>query len=79
MIAINAIWIGCDTEVYDAEGMMDADLQWVIGENYFCFYFTLEIIVRFGAYEKKRSCTREAWFVFDGFLVAAMFLSLIHI
>ena len=45
MIAINAIWIGCDTEVNDAEGMMDADLQWVIGENFLCFYFTFAIIV----------------------------------
>merc|ERR1711963_90853 len=38
-------------------------------ENIFCLVFTVEIILRLKAYNKKRRCFFDAWFVFDAILV----------
>lgn len=72
VISINAIWIGVDTDLNTAASLMTAEMRWVIGENFFCFYFTFEVIVRFVAYDRKVSCFTDAWFVFDSILVACM-------
>jgi hypothetical protein len=43
-------------------------------ENVFCVYFTGEVVIRFFAYQYKRDCLTDAWFVFDGVLVSLMVL-----
>lgn len=72
VIAFNAIWISIDTDNNDALTLKDAPLIFQIAENGFCVYFTLEWLIRFLSFEKKRNCIRDAWFCFDTVLVAIM-------
>eukprot|EP00747_Dinoflagellata_sp_TGD_P125244 gnl/TRDRNA2_/TRDRNA2_174129_c1_seq18.p1 gnl/TRDRNA2_/TRDRNA2_174129_c1~~gnl/TRDRNA2_/TRDRNA2_174129_c1_seq18.p1 ORF type:complete len:919 (+),score=186.94 gnl/TRDRNA2_/TRDRNA2_174129_c1_seq18:187-2757(+) len=72
MIALNAIWIAVDTDNNQADVLRDADLIFQVVENLFCIYFTFEILVRLCAFEKKRNCVKDPWFVFDAALVGMM-------
>lgn len=79
VIIINALWIGADTEwnhksLIDADGKYPLEPSSVAVENVFCFYFTVEVVVRFLSFRKKVSCLRDAWFVFDSLLVTCMVL-----
>lgn len=79
VIVINALWIGADTEwnhksLIDADGKYPLEPSSVAVENVFCFYFTVEVVVRFLSFRKKVSCLRDAWFVFDSLLVTCMVL-----
>lgn len=81
IIVINALWIMVDTEwnhaniPYDPSWSGSSPLQPTSTyiENFFCGYFTLEVFIRFLSYKKKlRHPCRDAWFVFDSFLVLCM-------
>lgn len=72
VIFLNAIWIAVDTDYNDADVLLDADLIFQLAENAFCAFFTFELSVRFIAFNGKRHCLRDAWFIFDFFLVALM-------
>jgi len=72
VVFVNAIWIGVDTDLNDAALLVSADYPFLIAENTFCFYFTCELLIRFGAFEKKLNCLRDAWFDFDLCLVLLM-------
>jgi len=77
VICVNAIWIGVDTE-WNHERMKDDDGKLPLSpvsdviENLFCLYFTFELFVRFRAFKSKKMCFLDAWFMFDGLLVACM-------
>lgn len=72
VIAANAVWIGVDTDHNKAVTLADAELQFQIAENFFCIVFSFEFAVRFLAFKRKRDCMTDAWFRFDGALVALM-------
>eukprot|EP00929_Paragymnodinium_shiwhaense_P094125 TRINITY_DN5456_c0_g4_i2.p1 TRINITY_DN5456_c0_g4~~TRINITY_DN5456_c0_g4_i2.p1 ORF type:complete len:616 (-),score=106.59 TRINITY_DN5456_c0_g4_i2:30-1877(-) len=72
IIALNALWIAIDTDNNDAEVLMHADPIFQVGEHFFCAYFFSEWLVRFLAFERKRWCLRDGWFVFDSLLVFVM-------
>lgn len=72
VILLNALWMGYDADQNHAANLLDADLQFLIAENFFTVFFLYEWIVRFGAFEFKRNCFRDAWFVFDSMLVLLM-------
>lgn len=52
--------------------MLDAAWPYQVFDNLFCLYFSIELIIRFGAFESKRNCLRDRWFVFDALLVMLM-------
>lgn len=72
VISVNAVWIGIDIDCNPAESLVNAKLTFIIAENFFCFYFSYEVATRFLAFERKRNCLKDAWFVFDSLLVSAM-------
>ena len=72
VISLNAIYIGVDADRNEAATMLDAAWPYQVFDNGFCFYFTLELIIRFGAFQSKRNCLRDRWFVFDCLLVMLM-------
>lgn len=74
VIVLNAAWIAVDTELNDAEVLIEAPMVFQVVENLFCLYFTGEILVRFAAFASKRDCVKDAWFVFDSLLVTTMVL-----
>jgi hypothetical protein len=70
LIAMNAVWLAYDADENNADIICDAEIQFQIVDNFFCFYFTLEITIRFLAFKEKRNCFKDFWFCFDSFLVA---------
>eukprot|EP00931_Biecheleriopsis_adriatica_P107292 TRINITY_DN8163_c0_g1_i1.p1 TRINITY_DN8163_c0_g1~~TRINITY_DN8163_c0_g1_i1.p1 ORF type:complete len:581 (-),score=149.62 TRINITY_DN8163_c0_g1_i1:117-1859(-) len=76
MIILNALQIGADID-YSARNEVPSNLYqgpifFIVTENIFAVYFTVEITIRFLAYRKKLWCLRDRWFVFDASLVAMM-------
>merc|ERR1719316_462327 len=53
-----------DTDLNDADTLMSAHIVFIIGENFFCTYFT--------AFKRKRDGLGDGWFVFDSCLVFLM-------
>jgi len=74
VIALNAVWIGVDADYNHAEVLTKAPPIFQIIEHFFSAYFTLEWVCRFMAFQRKRNCMRDSWFVFDTVLVSAMVL-----
>merc|ERR1719387_2863508 len=68
VIGLNALWIWIDTDYNHAETIATADVGFALVENCFCAFFTSELFIRFTAFENKRNCARDAWFVFDATL-----------
>lgn len=72
-ILINSVYIG-----YDAEVNREHDMLWkkpvifVVVENWFCLFFTAEIIIRFAACREKVAIFFDGWFRFDAILVVLM-------
>jgi hypothetical protein len=69
VISLNAIWIGVDTDHNPAITMGDADPIFVLADSLFLSYFTIELLVRFMAFERKCNCMKDPWFIFDTTLV----------
>jgi hypothetical protein len=51
---------------------MQADPVWQIAEHFFCIYFTIEISLRFLAFQHKKHCLHDKWFILDSLLVTLM-------
>jgi hypothetical protein len=69
IIVVNALWISIDTDGNTADTILTAKPVYVAADIMFFTYFSVELIVRFLAFKKKCSCTRDGWFVFDSTLV----------
>jgi voltage-gated sodium channel len=79
IIVINALWIGLDTnynhkKLVKDDGSFPLEPGSIVVENLFCVYFTAEVVIRFFGFKRKRDCCKDAWFVFDSFLVTSMVL-----
>jgi len=72
VIALNAIYLGIDTDRNPEEYILDAHWAFIMCENTFCVYFSAEIAIRFCAFKRKISCLQDGWFKFDAILVALM-------
>eukprot|EP00931_Biecheleriopsis_adriatica_P021903 TRINITY_DN14197_c0_g1_i1.p1 TRINITY_DN14197_c0_g1~~TRINITY_DN14197_c0_g1_i1.p1 ORF type:complete len:770 (-),score=142.26 TRINITY_DN14197_c0_g1_i1:95-2404(-) len=70
VIVLNAIYLGLDTDLNNADALFDADPFFVICENIFAGFFLLELAVRFMAFKSKWNCLKDGWFKFDAILVA---------
>jgi hypothetical protein len=74
VIFFNSIWIAVDTDYNDQELLINSRLQFQIAEHMFTTYFFIEIIIRFAAFEEKKNCLGDVWYVFDACLVILMVL-----
>jgi len=72
VIGFNSVWIAVDVELNQSETLNEATLGFQVAENSFCSFYTTEWLVRFAAYQRKRDCLRDMWFLFDSGLVAVM-------
>eukprot|EP00933_Yihiella_yeosuensis_P071291 TRINITY_DN7949_c1_g1_i3.p1 TRINITY_DN7949_c1_g1~~TRINITY_DN7949_c1_g1_i3.p1 ORF type:complete len:535 (+),score=56.54 TRINITY_DN7949_c1_g1_i3:107-1606(+) len=72
VIFLNGIWIAIDTDYNDKPLLKDAHPVFLVAENIFCAFFVAEILIRFGAFSRKRDALQDFWFVFDSFLVCLM-------
>jgi voltage-gated sodium channel len=69
VIGLNALWMSIDTDYNHAALLTKADTIFQVAEHSVCGYFTLELLIRFLAFEVKRNCLRDYWFIFDAILV----------
>jgi hypothetical protein len=78
VIVLNVIWIGIDADFNVAPGPevppeeINFWTGWLIMEWLFMFFYSFEIIVRFFSFVHKINAFKDAWFLFDFFLVFAM-------
>jgi len=72
IIGVNALWIAVDTDLN-----RDSDNThpiFLIASNFFCVYFSVEWLIRFAAFQRKRNIFRDRCFIFDSFLLVLMIL-----
>lgn len=70
VIIVNALWISIDTDLnHEEETIFNAEPVFLIADILFFTYFSLELVVRFCAFKRKRDCCKDGWFVFDSTLV----------
>jgi voltage-gated sodium channel len=74
VVVINAVYIGVDSDYNNAQNIYKADMVFQIFSQFFCVYFTWELLTRFLAFEHKKECLKDGWFKFDAFLVSTMIL-----
>lgn len=82
VIALNALYIAVDTDwnkenplqFGETRSLSESPAFFIVMENFFCVYFLGEWIIRFMAFEHKRNCLHDGWFVFDSILVSIMVL-----
>lgn len=72
VIAVNAIWIGVDLEDNNADIWINAEFMYQFADNFFCTYFTMEVVLRFFALRCKLKFWRNKVYLFDLFLVGLM-------
>lgn len=72
IIMANAIWMAVDTDYNTADLNFEADPIFLVGEQFFTFYFVFEIMIRFAAFQSKKRCCRELWFLLEVLLVLLM-------
>jgi len=53
IISFNAMWMGFDADTNDAEAFHEADIHFIIVENFLCTFYTFELIIRFVAFRYK--------------------------
>eukprot|EP00928_Gymnodinium_smaydae_P039461 TRINITY_DN26956_c0_g1_i1.p1 TRINITY_DN26956_c0_g1~~TRINITY_DN26956_c0_g1_i1.p1 ORF type:complete len:817 (-),score=153.74 TRINITY_DN26956_c0_g1_i1:375-2825(-) len=70
---LSTIWVGVDAELNTSGVIYTADLHFQVVEYLFTVYFALELILRFGSFERKRDCLWDPWFRLDAILVAMSF------
>eukprot|EP00972_Heterocapsa_arctica_P035126 5171818-Heterocapsa_arctica.AAC.1 len=66
VIAFNALWMAIDMDNNDATFIVKATPVFQVVAHAFCLFFTVELSVRFLAFEKKGLFYKDWWFVFDG-------------
>jgi len=72
VIGINAFWIGWAVDNSIADTLPDEHGGFQLVENMFCFFFVFEVVVRYGAYQRKVYALIDAQFMFDCFLCVPM-------
>eukprot|EP00927_Polykrikos_kofoidii_P021649 TRINITY_DN20425_c0_g1_i1.p1 TRINITY_DN20425_c0_g1~~TRINITY_DN20425_c0_g1_i1.p1 ORF type:complete len:824 (+),score=148.36 TRINITY_DN20425_c0_g1_i1:66-2474(+) len=72
VITLNAFWMMFDTDFNHEILLRNADPIFQVAEHSACIYFTVELLVRFMAFEVKWSVIKDNWFMFDSLLVAMM-------
>lgn len=79
-IGLNSLYIGYDADYSARYGKpsdpydKDMPVGFIIMDNVFCIYFTVEVGIRFLAYRNKCHCFCDGWFIFDSVLVTFMVL-----
>ncbi|CAE7347601.1 Scn4a [Symbiodinium pilosum] len=72
VVCLNTVWIAIDTDLNQFSIITNAPIEFQVAENFFCGYFFAELLIRFCAFQFKRHCLQDYWFIFDLFLVVLM-------
>ena len=58
VISMNAIYIGVDADLNNAENALDAGIGFQVAEHVFATFFVSEWVIRFNAFKDKRDCDK---------------------
>jgi len=72
IVLLNALWLGYDANENTAPTIWEAETHFLVVEQLFCVFFTMELLIRFAAFRRKRDFRKDQWFVFDLVLVLMM-------
>mmetsp|Transcript_18737 Transcript_18737/g.58894 ORF Transcript_18737/g.58894 Transcript_18737/m.58894 type:complete len:826 (+) Transcript_18737:49-2526(+) len=75
-VIANSIWIAYDADYNTAPSLSQAEWHFRVVEYIFCAFFSVELLIRFGAFKEKCHCLSDRWFVFDLMLLLVMMLEL---
>lgn len=75
-VLLNTAWLSIDSDYNNAETLGSSEMHFQLVEHMFCVFFTVELLLRFGAFERKRDCIRDNWFSFDLALALIMILEI---
>eukprot|EP00930_Biecheleria_cincta_P025862 TRINITY_DN18340_c0_g1_i1.p1 TRINITY_DN18340_c0_g1~~TRINITY_DN18340_c0_g1_i1.p1 ORF type:complete len:833 (+),score=134.41 TRINITY_DN18340_c0_g1_i1:29-2527(+) len=75
-VVLNTMWLSIDADWNNADSLIDSALGFQIVEHSFCVFFTIELLIRFGAFERTCYACRDGWFSFDFGLVCIMVLEI---
>lgn len=68
VIFLNAVYIGVDMDWNTGT----ADWRFIVSDQFFCLFFTVELVIRFASFRVKADCLKDNWFKFDTLLVVMM-------
>lgn len=74
VICFNAVWLAVDTDYNESVTLNDATPLFQAVEIAFFIFFSVEICIRFLAFERKVDAARNLAFCFDSMLMALMLL-----
>lgn len=74
VVCANALWIGVQVELDETLDLLGEKWYLQVVEYLFCVFFGTEWLLRFWAFQVKRTAFRNVWFTFDTFLLAYMLL-----
>jgi len=72
VVLLNSVWIGVEADAPHRTNMAALSAEQAAIEHLFCLVFTLEIVIRFAAFRRKRDSLKDFWFCFDCALVVLM-------
>jgi len=74
VVLANSLWIAFETDNNEAIVLSESDIGYQIVEHCFCLLFTVELLIRFFAFQRKRDFIYDVWFRFDLVLVLLMIM-----
>merc|ERR1712159_125088 len=72
IIFCNVVWIAVDTDVNNADMLINSDPTIQIVENCFCAFFSFEYLCRVLAFRTFFDSLKDRWMVYDGVLITLM-------
>eukprot|EP00929_Paragymnodinium_shiwhaense_P081900 TRINITY_DN42965_c0_g1_i1.p1 TRINITY_DN42965_c0_g1~~TRINITY_DN42965_c0_g1_i1.p1 ORF type:complete len:706 (+),score=100.17 TRINITY_DN42965_c0_g1_i1:76-2193(+) len=73
VVSANALWIGIDADHNIGTDNFGAGLlPFQVVDSLFCCFFIAEVLIRYAAFLRTRDALKDAWFVFDSFLVVLL-------
>lgn len=74
LILMNAVWIAFEIDHNTHAVLSDAPMGFQLMEHGFCIGFSVELFIRWLAFQRKFECIYDAWFRFDLVLVLLVVL-----
>mmetsp|Transcript_74495 Transcript_74495/g.216019 ORF Transcript_74495/g.216019 Transcript_74495/m.216019 type:complete len:663 (-) Transcript_74495:115-2103(-) len=74
MIVFNTFYIWADADYNDGTTWLDTDAGFIVFDNIFAVWFTVEVVIRWLAFKTWKSACSDQWFVLDTILVSLMIL-----
>jgi len=72
-VLLSAVWTAVDADRSSGPNASSTQsMEAVVIDNCFCVFFSIELMIRFGAFKLKKNCMQDFWFVFDSVLLILM-------